>query len=77
MVWRFPDPYPTYADGYAAADQISQQMNQMNPAGGAGMFGPGQDPHKMFLAEAENIEVAAGQHDWVLNGVERRLLSVI
>lgn len=56
---------------------MSQQMQQMNPAGGAGMFGPGQDPNKMFLAEAENLEVAGGQHDWVLAGVEKRVLRLL
>ncbi|KAL7276311.1 hypothetical protein RUND412_000725 [Rhizina undulata] len=59
-----------------AADQMAAQMQQMNPAGGNPMFGPGQDPNKMFLAEAENLEVVGGQHDWVLNGVEDRLLAL-
>lgn len=58
-----------------AADQMAAQMQQMNPAGGAGMFAPGQDPHKMFLAEAENLEVVGGQHEWVLDGVVERLLA--
>jgi len=60
-----------------AADQMAAQMSQMNPSGGnANMFGPGQDPNKMFLAEAENLEVVGGQHDWVLNDVEDRLLAM-
>lgn len=60
-----------------AADQMAAQMQQMNPVGGqANMFGPGQDPNKLFLAEAENLEVVGGQHDWVLNGVEDRLLAM-
>jgi hypothetical protein len=59
-----------------AADQMAQQMQQMNPAAGANMFGPGQDPNKMFLAEVENLEVAGGQHEWVLNGVEQRVLAM-
>lgn len=56
---------------------MAQQMQQMNPAGGANMFAPGQDPNKMFLAEAENLEVAGGQHDWVLSGVEKRVLRLL
>jgi hypothetical protein len=53
---------------------MAAQMQQMNPT--ANMFGPGQDPNKMFLAEAENLEVVGGQHDWILNGVEGRVLSL-
>lgn len=55
-----------------AANQMSQQMAQMNPAANANPFGPGQDPDKMFLAEAENLEVM--EHYSILNGVEERLL---
>jgi len=61
----------------SAADQMAAQMQQMNPAaGGASIFGPGQDPNKMFIAEIENLEVAGGQHEWVLNGVEDRVLAM-
>jgi hypothetical protein len=60
-----------------AADQMSAQMQQMNPAAGASMFGPGQDPNKMFLAEAENLEVAGGTHEWVIEGVEGRVLQFL
>lgn len=56
-----------------SADQMAAQMQQMTPAGGANMFGPGQDPNKMFLAEAENLEVAGGQHGWVLHDIEDRI----
>ncbi|KAI9731962.1 MAG: ER membrane complex subunit 3 [Cirrosporium novae-zelandiae] len=57
-----------------AASQMSQQMAQMNPGAQAGnMFGPGQDPDKMFKAEAENLEVL--DHWCVLEGVEDRLLT--
>lgn len=60
-----------------SADQMAAQMQQMNPAaGGASIFGPGQDPNKMFIAEIENLEVAGGQHEWVLNGVEDRVLAM-
>lgn len=38
-----------------AASQIAQQMAMSNP--GAAMAQPGQDQNKMFLAEAENLEV--------------------
>jgi ER membrane protein complex subunit 3 len=46
-------------------------MAQMNP--GAGMMGPEQDPDKLFLNEAENLEVI--EHQWILEGVEDRLLA--
>ncbi|RPA86212.1 transmembrane protein [Ascobolus immersus RN42] len=58
-----------------AADQMAQQMQQANPAAAMNMFQPGQDPHKMFLAEAENLEVIGGTHEYVLDGVEERLLA--
>ncbi|KAI9819528.1 MAG: ER membrane complex subunit 3 [Pycnora praestabilis] len=58
-----------------AASQMAQQMAQMNPGAGAGMFGPGQDPDKMFQGEAENLEVV--EHWWVLEGVEDRVLKDI
>ena len=52
----------------------SSQMAQMNPgAAGTGMFQPGQDADKMFLSEAENLEVV--EHEYVLKGVEERLLG--
>jgi ER membrane protein complex subunit 3 len=51
---------------------MSQQMAQVNPAAAANPFGPGQDPDKMFLAEAENLEVM--EHYSILKGVEERLL---
>ena len=56
-----------------AASQMAQQMAQMNPGAGAGLFAPGQDPDKLFKSEAENLEVV--EHRWILEGVERRLLS--
>ena len=59
-----------------SADQMAQQMQPM-PVPGANMFGPGQDPNKMFLAEVENMEVAGGQHEYVLNGVEDRVLALV
>ncbi|KAF2278172.1 uncharacterized protein EI97DRAFT_431444 [Westerdykella ornata] len=54
-----------------AANQVAQQMGQMNP--GAGFMGPEQDPDKLFLNEAENLEVL--QHWSVLDGVEERLVA--
>jgi hypothetical protein len=39
------------------------------------MFGPGQDPHKQFQAEAENLAVI--EHYSVLDDVEKRLLESI
>ncbi len=50
-------------------------MGQMNPSAQANMFGPGQDPDKMFQAEAENLEVT--EHFYVLDGVEDRLLASV
>lgn len=51
---------------------MSQQMAQMNPAAGANPMQPGQDPDKMFQAEAENLEVM--EHYCILDGIEERLL---
>jgi len=56
-----------------AASQMTQQMAQMNPAANANPFGPGQDPDKMFLAEAENLEVQ--EHYSILDGVGERILQ--
>lgn len=56
-----------------AANQMTQQMAQMNPSATMNMFGPGQDPDKLFQSEAENLEVM--EHQWILSGVEQRLLS--
>lgn len=59
-----------------AANQMAQQMSQMNPsAAGAGLFQPGADADKMFLSEAENLEVL--EHWCILDGVENRLLASI
>ena len=55
------------------ASQMAQQMQMANPAANANPFGPGQDPDKMFLAEAENLEVT--ELFSVLDGVEDRLLQ--
>jgi len=33
----------------------------------------GQDPDKLFQAEAENLELL--QHEWILEGIEERLLK--
>jgi ER membrane protein complex subunit 3 len=65
--------HDTNIDHFPAASQMTQQMGQMQPGAGANMFGPGQDPQKQFDGEAENIEVLA--HDYLLNGIEERLLS--
>lgn len=56
----------------AAANQMAQQMSQMNPGAG-GMFQPGQDMDKSFQAEAENLEVM--EHEYILNGIEKRLIA--
>lgn len=58
------------------ANQMASQMAQMNPgAAGTGMFQPGQDPDKMFLSEAENLEVV--EHEYILEGVEDRVLAFL
>jgi hypothetical protein len=54
-----------------AANQVTQQMAMSNP--GAGMMGPEQDPDKLFLNEAENLEVL--DHQWILEGIEDRLIA--
>ncbi|KAL1879122.1 hypothetical protein VTK73DRAFT_7241 [Phialemonium thermophilum] len=57
-----------------AANQMAQQMNPMG-AQNPQMFGPGVDPDKQFLAEAENLAVI--EHYSVLDDVEKRLLEGI
>ena len=54
-----------------AASQVSQQMAQAQM--GANPMGPEQDPDKLFLNEAENLEVI--EHHCILEGVEDRLLA--
>jgi hypothetical protein len=54
-----------------AASQISQQMAQAAPTGSP--FGLGVEADKQFKAEAENLQVIA--HDYLLEGVEQRLLD--
>lgn len=56
---------------------MALQVQQINPAGGVNMFQPGQEPDKLFLAEAENLEVVGGQHSWVLNNIAERLLQAL
>lgn len=55
---------------------MAAQMSQMNPsAGAAGLFQPGQDSNKLFLSEAENLEVLG--HWCILDGIEKRILARI
>jgi len=54
-----------------AANQISQQMAQMNPTA-LNPFQPGQDPDKLFQSERENLEVM--EHHCILDGIEERVL---
>lgn len=49
---------------------MAQQMGQMNPAAG---MGGNNDPDKLFQAEAENLEVV--EHEYILDGIEDRLLA--
>lgn len=53
---------------------MAQQMGQAGPQPGQ-MFGPGADPNKQFLGEAENLAVI--EHYSVLDNVENRLLAGI
>lgn len=43
-----------------------------NPAAMMNPMQPGQDPDKLFLAEAENLEVM--EHFSILSGIEERVL---
>lgn len=36
---------------------------------------PGQDMHKLFLQEKENLELADGLYHWAADGVEKRMLD--
>ncbi|KAK7191647.1 duf850 domain protein [Paraphaeosphaeria sporulosa] len=54
-----------------SANNVTQQMAMANP--GAGLMGPEQDPDKLFLSEAENLEVL--EHRWILDGIEDRLIA--
>lgn len=51
---------------------MAQQMGMANPAAMMNPMQPGQDPDKLFLAEAENLEVM--EHFSILNGIEERVL---
>ena len=44
----------------------------MNPGA---MMQPNQDPHKSFVAEAENLEVL--EHRYMLEGIEERILASV
>lgn len=57
----------------AAVQMMGQQMAIAGGAPGAGMIQPGQDVDKMFLAEAEQLEVLG--HQWILDGVVERMLD--
>ena len=56
-------------DDNAAADLYAMQ-GVPNPQ--MSMFGAGQDIHKMFQVEAENLELVV--HEFVLDGIEERML---
>ena len=58
-----------------AANQMTQQMSQMSPGATGAGFQPGQDPDKIFKAEAENLEVL--EHWCVLQGIEERVLNML
>lgn len=52
---------------------MAQQMASMNPAAAVNPFQPGQDPDKLYLSEAENLEVM--EHFCILDGIEERVLN--
>lgn len=52
---------------------MAQQMQMQGGATNPAMFGPGNDPDKLFKGEAENLAVIA--HYSVLDDVEDRLLA--
>jgi hypothetical protein len=52
-------------------------MQAMGSLGGAAMqpgMGPAPDFNKLFLAEAESLELV--EHRWICEGVEARLLRM-
>lgn len=55
-----------------AGAMMASQMAQMQP-GAQNMFGPEQDADKMFLGEAENLEVLEARS--IYEGIEERLLG--
>lgn len=38
-------------------------------------LGPGQDMHKLFLQEKDNLELAEATYKWVGEGIEDRILE--
>lgn len=48
-------------------------MKAMNGGGALAALAPGQDPSKMFSAEAENLQVST--HDWINSDIEDRILQ--
>lgn len=51
---------------------MAQQMASMNPAAAMNPLQPGQDPDKMYVNEAENLEVM--EYFSILDGIEERVL---
>lgn len=51
---------------------MASQMAGMNPTVGMNPFQPGQDPDKLYLNEAENLEVM--EHFCIYDGIEERIL---
>ncbi|KAI1907599.1 hypothetical protein LOZ61_006017 [Ophidiomyces ophidiicola] len=58
-----------------SAGQMLHQMSPTHPSTTVNPFGPGQDPDKLFLAEAENLEVM--EQYCVFEGIEERLLQKV
>lgn len=54
-----------------AASSVND-MNTLNGGGAMAALAPGQDPSKLFAAEAENLQVAT--HLWLNADVEDRVL---
>ena len=65
----------THLGGANIAAESNAMMPQMgmSPAGAQANPLSAQDPDKLFLAEVENLEVV--QHEWILDGIEERLVN--
>lgn len=58
----------------AAGTNQMPQMGMSAPAGPQANPMAGQDPDKLFRAEAENLELV--QHEYLMDGIEQRLANI-
>jgi ER membrane protein complex subunit 3 len=63
-----------FLPGLSVAGDAMISQAGMNPMAGM-QQNPlaAQDPDKLFKAEAENLELV--QHEWILDGIEERLVN--